>query len=115
MSEETLFTKIRDREIEAEFVYEDDEIMGIRDINPQAPVHILVIPKEPIPTTNDLAEGHAELAGRMMLVAGRIARDEGIAEDGYRLVMNTNRQGGQDIYHIHLHLLGGRPMTWPPG
>lgn len=112
---ETLFTKIRDREIEAEFVYEDDEIMAIRDINPQAPVHILVIPKEPIATTDELTDDQAELAGRLILVARRIARDEGIAEDGYRLVLNTNREGGQDIYHIHLHLLGGRQMTWPPG
>ena len=112
---ETLFTKIRDREIEAEFVHEDDEIMAIRDINPQAPVHVLVIPKEPIPTVNDLTDAQADLAGRLILVARRIAADEGIAEDGYRLVFNTRDNGGQDIYHVHLHLLGGRRMTWPPG
>ena len=112
---ETLFTKIRDREIEAEFVYEDDEVFAIRDINPQAPVHVLVIPREPGPTVNDLTDEHAGLVGRMMLVAQRVARDEGIADEGYRLVLNTNRAGGQDIYHIHLHLLGGRQMTWPPG
>lgn len=115
MTETTLFTKIRDREIEAEFVYEDDEIMAIRDINPQAPVHVLVIPKEPIPTVNDLTTEHAPLMGRMMLAARRIAADEGVAESGYRLVLNTNAGGGQEIFHIHLHLLGGRQMTWPPG
>ena len=112
---ETLFTRIRDREIEADFVHEDDEIMAIRDINPQAPVHILIIPREPIPTVNDLTEEHEGLVGRMFRVARQVAEQEGIAEDGYRLVVNTNPQGGQDIYHIHLHLLGGRRMTWPPG
>lgn len=112
---ETLFTKIRDREVEADFVYEDDEIMAIRDISPQAPVHVLVVPKEPIPTVNELEPDQAGLVGRMVLVARRIARDEGIAEGGYRLVLNANEAGGQTVFHIHLHLLGGRPMTWPPG
>ena len=112
---ETLFTRIRDREIPADFVYEDDEIMAFRDVNPQAPLHVLVVPKEPIPTVNDLEPRHAELIGRMFLVARDIARDEGVAEDGYRLAMNTNAGGGQAVYHIHLHLLGGRQMSWPPG
>lgn len=112
---ETLFTKIRDREMDADFVYEDDEIMAIRDINPQAPVHVLVIPKEPIATINDLRADHAELMGRLVLVAQRIARDEGIADEGYRLVFNTNAGAGQTVFHIHLHVLGGRPMAWPPG
>lgn len=115
MSETTLFTKIRDREIPADIVYEDDDILAFRDINPQAPVHILVIPKQPIATVNDLEPAHAELAGRLFLVAKEIAREEGVAEDGYRLVMNTNAAGGQEVYHIHLHLLGGRQFTWPPG
>jgi len=112
---ETLFTKIRDRQMDADFVYEDDEIMAIRDINPQAPVHVLVIPKEPIATINDLEAHHAALMGRLVLVAQRIARDEGIADDGYRLVFNTNAGAGQTVFHIHLHVLGGRPMAWPPG
>ncbi|MDZ7749492.1 MAG: histidine triad nucleotide-binding protein [Halofilum sp. (in: g-proteobacteria)] len=101
--------------MEADFVYEDDEIMAIRDVNPQAPVHVLVIPKEPIPSVNDLEADHAGLMGRMVLVARQIARAEGIADDGYRLVLNTNEGGGQTVFHIHLHLLGGRAMTWPPG
>ncbi len=112
---ETLFTRIRDREMEADFVYEDDEIMAIRDINPQAPVHVLVIPKEPIATINDLEPRQAELVGRLVLTAKEIARQEGIGDDGYRLVFNTNAGAGQTVFHIHLHLLGGRPMAWPPG
>jgi len=112
---ETLFTKIRDREIPADFVYEDDEVMAFRDINPQAPLHVLIVPKEPIATMNDLTQDHAGLIGRMFLIARQIAADEGVAEDGYRVVMNTNRGGGQEIFHIHLHLIGGRQMTWPPG
>lgn len=112
---QTLFTQIRDREIPADIVYEDDEIMAFRDINPQAPVHILVVPKEPIPTVNDLRPEHADLVGRLVLVARDIAGQEGLAEDGYRLVMNTNDKAGQTVFHIHLHLLGGRAFTWPPG
>ncbi len=112
---ETLFTKIRDGEMDADFVYDDAEIMAIRDINPQAPVHVLVIPKEPIATINDLEAHHAELMGRLVLVAQRIARDEGIADAGYRLVFNTNAGAGQTVFHIHLHVIGGRPMAWPPG
>lgn len=115
MTEETLFTKIRDREIPSDIVYEDDEIFAFRDINPQAPTHVLVVPKEVIPTVNDLDEEHAGLIGRMILVGQRIAREEGIAESGYRLVMNTNAEGGQTVFHIHLHVIGGRTMEWPPG
>lgn len=115
MTEETLFTKIRDREIPSDIVHEDDEIFAFRDINPQASTHVLVVPKEVIPTVNDLDEEHAGLIGRMFLVAQRIAREEGIAESGYRLVMNTNSDGGQTVFHIHLHVIGGRSMEWPPG
>jgi histidine triad (HIT) family protein len=111
----TLFTQIRDREIDADFVYEDDEIMAFRDINPQAPLHVLVVPKEPIATVNDLQPAHAEIVGKLFLVARDIAAENGYAEDGYRLVMNTNAGAGQTVFHIHLHLLAGRRFTWPPG
>ena len=112
---ETLFEKIVAREIPADIVYEDDQLLAFRDIEPQAPVHVLVIPKKRIATLNDLEPDHAELVGRMVLAAAKIAKDEGIADDGYRLNLNCNEQGGQSVYHIHLHLLGGRQMTWPPG
>jgi len=111
----TLFTQIRDREIDADFVYEDEEIMAFRDINPQAPLHVLVVPKEPIATVNDLQPEHAGIVGRLFLVARDIATQNGYEEDGYRLVMNTNAGAGQTVFHIHLHLLAGRRFTWPPG
>jgi histidine triad (HIT) family protein len=113
--QDDLFLKIINREIPADIVYETQEILAFRDINPQAPTHILIIPKEPIRTMNDIQEDHAELIGRMFLVAAELAKREGFSEDGYRVVMNCNRAGGQAVYHIHLHLLGGRQMTWPPG
>jgi len=115
MSETTLFEKIRDREIPADIIYEDDEILAFRDVSPQAPVHVLVVPKEAIPTVNHLEADHAELVGRMVLVAQRIARDEGVADDGYRLVVNTNEAAHQTVFHLHLHLLAGRTFGWPPG
>ena len=111
----TLFTQIRDREIDADIVYEDDDIMAFRDINPQAPLHVLVVPKEPIPTVNDLEPGHAELVGRLFLVARDLATEHGYSEEGYRLVVNTNAGAGQTVFHLHLHLLAGRRFTWPPG
>jgi len=111
----TLFTQIRDREIEADIVYEDEDIMAFRDINPQAPLHVLVVPKEPIPTVNDLEPGHAELVGRLFLVARDLATEQGYSEEGYRLVVNTNAGAGQTVFHLHLHLLAGRRFTWPPG
>lgn len=110
-----LFLKIIDREIPADIVHENDELLAFRDINPQAPVHILIVPKKKIVTINDLQADDAGLVGRMVLAAGKIAADEGLADDGYRLVFNCNNQGGQSVYHIHLHLLGGRQMQWPPG
>lgn len=112
---DTLFEKIVAREIPADIVYEDDDLLAFRDIQPQAPVHVLVIPKKRIPTLNDLEVDHAQLVGKMVLAAAKIAKDEGIADDGYRLNLNCNEQGGQSVYHIHLHLLGGRQMNWPPG
>jgi histidine triad (HIT) family protein len=107
---ETIFSKIINREIPADIVYEDDDILAFRDIAPQAPVHILVIPKVQIATTNDIQPAQAELIGNMVLAAQKIARQEGIAEDGYRLVMNCNQHGGQVVYHIHLHLMGGHQL-----
>lgn len=110
-----LFLKIINREIPADIIYETDELLAFRDINPQAPVHVLIIPKEQISTMNDLESRHAEIVGKMFLVAAELAEHEGISEDGYRVVMNCNEAGGQAVYHIHLHLLGGRQMVWPPG
>ena len=107
---ESIFTRIINRELPADFVYEDDDIVAIRDINPQAPTHVLIVPKVEIPTVNDIESGQAELIGRMVLVAQRIAADEGIAEDGYRLVINCNRHGCQEVFHLHLHLIGGRQL-----
>ncbi|MEM7562320.1 MAG: histidine triad nucleotide-binding protein [Pseudomonadota bacterium] len=107
---ETIFSKIITGELPADVVYEDEQIMAFRDISPQAPVHILVIPKVAIATVNDIEPAQAELIGNMVLVAQKIASDEGIAEDGYRLIFNCNQHGGQMVYHIHLHLLGGKQL-----
>ncbi len=112
---ETIFSKIIRKEIPADIVYEDEEILAFKDINPQAPVHILVIPKKVIPTVNDIGQDDSELTGRLILTAKKIAREIGIDKDGYRLVFNCNKHGGQEVNHIHLHLLGGRQMKWPPG
>lgn len=111
----TIFSKIISGEIPADVVYRDDQVMAFRDIAPQAPTHILIIPIEEIATANDLSAQHEQLVGHMVAVAARIAREAGIADDGYRLVVNCNRDGGQEVYHLHLHLLGGRKMAWPPG
>ena len=113
MSESCLFCRIVRGEIPAKIVAETPECIAFRDINPQAPVHVLVIPREHVPTL-----GHATdpaLVGRLALVAAEIAEREGIAQSGYRTVINTNADAGQTVFHIHLHLLGGRPMRWPPG
>lgn len=110
MAEETIFSKIIRREIPADVVYQDDLVTAFRDISPQAPSHILIIPNVLIPTVNDVKEEHELALGRMMTVAAKIAEQEGIAEDGYRLIVNCNRHAGQEVYHIHMHLLGGRPL-----
>jgi histidine triad (HIT) family protein len=110
-----LFLKIIARDIPADIVYETDDVLAFRDINPQAPTHILIIPKEHIRTMNDLESDHSELVGKLFMAARELAEQEGISEEGYRVVMNCNRAGGQAVYHIHLHLLGGRQMGWPPG
>jgi histidine triad (HIT) family protein len=112
---DTLFGKIVAGEIPADIVYEDDDVLAFRDVAPQAPTHILVIPRKPIPTLNDLEPGDAELVGKLFLAAKKIAAAESIAQAGYRTVINCNAAAGQTIYHLHLHLLGGRPMQWPPG
>jgi len=114
MSEETIFTKIINREIPADIVYEDDTALAFKDINPQAPVHLLIIPKQPIATVNDVTESDRETVGHLYYVAGKLAKEQGFADDGYRTVMNCNEYGGQTVYHIHVHLLAGKPLGWPP-
>ena len=110
-----LFCKMVAGEIKPDVVFEDDAVLAFRDVNPQAPTHVLVIPKQHIATTNDLDESTADVVGKLYLAAKQVAADEGIADPGYRMVMNCNPGAGQSVYHIHLHLLGGRPMLWPPG
>ncbi len=106
----TIFSKIISGEIPSDIVYRDDLVTAFRDINPSAPVHILIVPNKEIATVNDLTEDDERVAGRLFLAARRIAEQEGIAESGYRLIVNVNRDGGQEIYHLHMHLLGGRPI-----
>lgn len=110
-----LFCKIAQGTIPATVIFEDKELIAFRDIKPQAPTHILVIPKRHIATINDTVADEAQLLGSMILCAKQLAREEGLSDSGYRLVFNINSGGGQEVYHIHLHLLGGRQMTWPPG
>jgi histidine triad (HIT) family protein len=110
-----IFCKINAKEIPSDIVYEDDRLVAFRDINPQAPSHVLIIPRQHIATLNDLSADDSELISHMVLTATYLAQQLGLASDGYRLVWNCNRHGGQDVFHIHLHLLGGRTMHWPPG
>jgi len=112
---DTLFGKIIRREIPADIVYEDDDVLAFRDVNPQAPVHVLFIPKKPLATLNDAQEGDAAMLGKVVLAAAKWARQQGFAEDGYRCVINCNRDGGQTVFHVHVHLLAGRQLQWPPG
>jgi histidine triad (HIT) family protein len=111
---DTLFSKIIRREIPADIVYEDDLALAFRDIHPQSPVHILVIPKKPIPKLADATPEDGALLGHLLLTVQRIAVQEGLTQ-GYRTVINTGEDGGQTVYHLHLHLLGGRSLAWPPG
>ena len=106
----TLFERIIAGELPADVVYRDDEIIAFRDIHPRAPVHILIVPHKPIPTANDIVDADAAVIGRLFCVARDIARREGIADDGYRLIINCNKHGGQEVYHLHLHLIGGAPL-----
>ena len=110
-----LFCKMVTREIEPDIVYEDDDVLAFRDVNPQAPVHVLVIPKQHISTINDLQPEHNDLMGKLYQAARQVAQQEKISERGYRTLMNCNAEAGQTVFHIHMHLLGGRPMGWPPG
>jgi histidine triad (HIT) family protein len=102
-------------EIQPDVVYENDDVLAFRDISPQAPTHVLVVPKRHISTINDLQPDDAELVGKLYLAAREVAQMDGIAEDGYRTIMNCNTQAGQTVFHLHLHVLGGRAMLWPPG
>lgn len=110
MSEDTLFSRIVTGEIPADILYQDDLVTAFRDISPQAPTHVLIVPNHVIPTAADITSDDEATLGRLMLVASRIAAEEGIAEDGYRLILNCGAHGGQEVWHLHLHLLGGRPL-----
>lgn len=110
-----LFCKILSREIPAEIIYESELVIAFRDVNPKAPTHVLVIPRKHIATINDLEAGDQETVGSLYMAAQAIAQQEGIAEPGYRTVMNCNEAAGQTVFHIHLHVLGGRSLGWPPG
>jgi histidine triad (HIT) family protein len=114
MPGKTVFAKIIDREIPATIVYEDDRCLAFRDIAPQAPCHVLVVPKEPIKSLDDLTDAHAALMGHIVLVLRKLARDLGLVH-GYRVVVNCGHDGGQSVDHLHFHLLGKRPLVWPPG
>lgn len=110
-----LFCQIVEKEVPAKIVHEDERLVAFEDITPQAPVHILIVPRKHIPTGLDLAEEDREIVGDVFLAAAKLARERDIASDGYRVVLNTNAGAGQSVYHIHYHLLGGRLMRWPPG
>lgn len=110
----TLFSKIIARQIPADIVYEDEHCLAFRDINPQAPTHVLLIPKREIPKLADAGEGDAAMLGHLMLAAGKVARQLGVGE-AFRLVVNNGADAGQTVFHLHLHILAGRPMHWPPG
>jgi histidine triad (HIT) family protein len=107
---DTIFSKIIRREIPADIVFEDEYVLAFRDISPQAPVHVLFVPKQPYATLNDVPESEAELLGRLLLAAAAYAKDQGFAESGYRVLMNVNSDGGQTVFHLHLHLLAGRAL-----
>ncbi|RXJ72418.1 histidine triad nucleotide-binding protein [Veronia nyctiphanis] len=110
MAQETVFSKIIRKEIPSDIVYQDELVTAFKDINPRAPSHILIIPNKVIPTVNDIEVEDEAAMGRMFSVARKLAKDEGLADDGYRLVINCNSHGGQEIYHVHMHLVGGRPL-----
>ena len=110
-----LFCKIRDGDIKGDIVYQDDDVLAFNDVNPQAPVHVLIIPNKHISTVNEIEAGDEIIMGKLFSAAKLIASQRGISDDGYRLVVNCNEKAGQTVFHIHMHLLGGRNMSWPPG
>jgi len=115
VEQDCIFCKIAAGEFNTKFVFENDELVAFRDIRPQAPVHILIIPRRHIDRINQLTDSNVELVGKMVLVANQLAKNENISDSGYRLVFNCGRDSGQEVEHIHLHLFGGRKMSWPPG
>ncbi|NQX01629.1 histidine triad nucleotide-binding protein [bacterium] len=115
MAEKTLFEKICAKEIPATILFEDERCVAFRDISPQAPLHVLVIPRKPIPRVGLAENDDAALLGHLLLIAAQVARSEGVADDGYRLVINNGPHGGEAVPHLHVHLLGGRQLQWPPG
>lgn len=114
-SADCIFCRIADGSIPADVIHRDEQVVAFRDISPQAPVHVLIIPREHVASLDAAADGHQALLGRMLIVARDLARADGLAEDGYRTVLNVGADGGQSVHHIHLHLLGGRALRWPPG
>jgi histidine triad (HIT) family protein len=114
MAEKTLFEKIIDREIPSDIVYEDDDVIAFKDVNPVAPVHILVVPKKPIPKVSDMEADDIELMGKVMYAAKQVAHEQGVAESGFRLVVNNGEAASQSVFHVHVHLIGGEAMGWPP-
>jgi histidine triad (HIT) family protein len=115
MATDCLFCKIANREIPATIVYEDTRVLAFADINPQAPTHVLVIPRRHIPSLNEMSVEDEQLVGELVRRAAAIAKERGLSAGGFRTVINTNRNAGQTVFHVHVHLLGGRPMAWPPG
>lgn len=110
-----LFCRIAQREVPSNIVYEDDQVVAFEDINPQAPFHVLIVPRRHAQSVQELEQTDRPLLGHLMLTGAKLARDKGVADSGYRLVVNTGAHGGQTVFHLHLHVLGGRPMRWPPG
>jgi len=111
---DTIFAKIINREIPADIIYEDDQCLAFKDVNPQAPMHILIIPKNPIAKLTDAEASHQQLLGHLLLKAGEVAKEQGYG-DAFRLVVNNGEEVGQTVFHLHVHILGGRPFSWPPG
>ncbi|UCE90488.1 MAG: histidine triad nucleotide-binding protein [Pseudomonadota bacterium] len=110
-----IFCRIANGEIKGDVVYQDDEVVGFRDLNPQAPHHVLFVPRRHVATVNEFDDADATLIGKLVLAAGKVAADLGVADEGYRLVTNCNGNAGQTVFHVHLHMLAGRVMRWPPG
>jgi histidine triad (HIT) family protein len=112
---DSIFTRIIKKEIPANIIYEDESVVAFEDVNPVAPLHILIVPKKQIPTINDANEEDTMLLGKILIIGSKLAKEKGVSEDGYRLVINCNKDAGQTVFHIHCHLLGGRIFNWPPG